>query len=448
MPGLDIGKLSLQVGTLFEKSQKENSSSSTKYSDLEVALREQFELKTARITVKAVSGIGDVGNRLGELYVKSPHVGCVILVADESTRKTFEEKAPTFVGRGRNVQSLVGFVQRGKKCIPEYLLGSPEDGLLQKLRTLLPDARFMAPTMPEPLALPAEKLDVASLLSETAALALSKRVSIDVSWVRQVASALEERKSIVLYGPPGTGKTFVARELAAAIQPNPQSRVTVQFHPSYGYEEFFEGYRPALVDGAMTLAIQHGPLRKMADVARGNPSEPVVLVIDEINRGNLPRIFGELYFLLEYRDDAAALMYSPNERFSLPKNLFIIGSMNTADRSVVLLDQALRRRFSFFSMFPSEAPVSEMLRRFLASQPEMDWVAAFLDLINKRLGDRNVAIGPSHFMRRDLNESVLRRIWEQSILPTLEDHYFGDPEPLRTDFVFEQLVALAKKSES
>ena len=122
----------------------------------------------------------------------------------------------------------------------------------------------------------------------------------------------------------------------------------VQFHPSTSYEDFFEGFRPLpATDGGIAYALQDGPLRLMAAAAEADPSHPYVLVIDEINRAQLQKVLGGLFFLLEYRDRQVRPLYRPDEPFSLPANLWLIGTMNTADRSIALVDAALRRRFQF-----------------------------------------------------------------------------------------------------
>jgi 5-methylcytosine-specific restriction enzyme B len=133
-------------------------------------------------------------------------------------------------------------------------------------------------------------------------------------------------------------------------------------------------------------------------------------------------------------------MYSPDERFSLPSNLVLLGTMNTADRSVIALDQALRRRFDFIAMFPDRPPVLGMLRRYLtAKYPDgsLAWVADVVDRANERL-DRNVQIGPSYFMREDLDEATVARIWRTSVLPSIEDQFFGRESDL-ADLQLERL---------
>src|SRR5690606_8943996 len=144
-------------------------------------------------------------------------------------------------------------------------------------------------------------------------------------------------------------KTFVAMKLAEALSAGGGTHRLVQFHPSYGYEDFFEGFRPRSQDGTLTYELVAGPLREMAEAARGSHATHV-LVIDEINRANLPKVFGELLFLLEYRDQEVKTMYG-GEPFSLPPNLIVIGTMNTADRSIALVDAAMRRRFHFVPFF-------------------------------------------------------------------------------------------------
>lgn len=131
----------------------------------------------------------------------------------------------------------------------------------------------------------------------------------------------------------------------------------MQFHPSYSYEDFFEGYRPVpSEDGKVGFELRPGPFRRIVEAARQDLSMPHILIIDEINRGNLAKIFGELYFLLEYRDQSIGLLYSAGEEddFTLPGNVFLIGTMNTADRSIALVDTAMRRRFAFMPLHPAE----------------------------------------------------------------------------------------------
>ena len=240
----------------------------------------------------------------------------------------------------------------------------------------------------------------------------------------EITELLDDRPQTIFYGPPGTGKTFVAMQLAEVIAGSEERVTLVQFHPSYAYEDFVEGYRPTL-DGGFEL--KWGPLRRLAKQAEATPNKKFVLVIDEINRANLSKVLGELFFLLEYRDRSVTLQYS-DDAFMLPTNLFIIGTMNTADKSIALVDAALRRRFHFHGFFPDQPPIAGLLKRWLQkNNPEMEWVAETVDRANEKLNERDLAIGPSHFMKSDLNDELVERIWIRSVIPYLEDHFFDEP---------------------
>ena len=269
---------------------------------------------------------------------------------------------------------------------------------------------------------------------------LAYRLLWDPKHLLNIEILLKDKRQIVFYGPPGTGKTYVALELARHFAGANGTTSLVQFHPSYAYEDFVEGFRPADKGGQPGFDLRPGPLKDIADEARANPGETHVLVIDEINRGNVARVFGELYFLLEYRDRQMSLQYS-EDPFALPKNLWFIATMNTADRSIALVDAALRRRFHFVPFFPDRTPVDGLLRRWLeAHKPDLLWVVRLLDVANGKLSDRHLAIGPSHFMRKDLNEEWVERIWDYSILPYIEEQLFGQEE-LLSEFEYVKLRA-------
>lgn len=269
--------------------------------------------------------------------------------------------------------------------------------------------------------------------------ALAEQLLIAEEELVEIGQLLEAKKQVVFYGPPGTGKTYVAKRLAATLAGD-ESRVrVVQFHPSYAYEDFVEGYRPRLVEGQATFELVHGPLRRLASQAATDPQHLHFLIIDEMNRGNVAKVLGELYFLLEYRDELIDLQYSADQ-FAMPKNLRIIGTMNTADRSIALLDAALRRRFAFIPFFPDKPPIAGLLRRWLdRHRPQMAWVADVVDRANARLSDRNGAIGPSFFLVPGLDEARLGLIWKHEIMPYLEDHFFDEPSRLQ-EFALERLM--------
>ena len=252
----------------------------------------------------------------------------------------------------------------------------------------------------------------------------------DVGHLRRIERLLEEKGQVIFQGPPGTGKTYVARKLAECLAGSQDRVRLVQFHPSYAYEDFVQGYRPALdSEGRASFKLRPGPLLEMAKQAEEAPRDQKhFLVIDEINRGNLSKVLGELYFLLEYRKEGMRLQYSDTD-FRLPPNLYIIGTMNTADRSIALVDLALRRRFSFVEFYPDRPPVEGLLRRWLRREDlgDLDWVADVVDHANRKLADRQAAIGPSYFMRPGLDEETVWLIWEHNVLPYIEEQIYGEP---------------------
>jgi 5-methylcytosine-specific restriction enzyme B len=269
-------------------------------------------------------------------------------------------------------------------------------------------------------------VEPAILQLRSATAALARQVHMPQPWLQELIDILGGRRQIVLYGPPGTGKTFLAQEIAHHLTA-PEAIRLVQFHPAYSYEDFFEGYRPTeKPDGTAGFALKPGPLRRMATEAARNAGQAYVLIIDEINRANLAKVFGELYFLLEYRRKSIELQYSP-EQFSLPRNLFIIGTMNAADRSVAQFDMALRRRFAFIELHPDEPPVRDLLADWIG-EADADDRPALLRALNEAMAeeDRDFKIGPAYLMHDDAaTPEGLERIWQHDLLPLLESTTTG-----------------------
>ncbi len=271
---------------------------------------------------------------------------------------------------------------------------------------------------------------------------LAEELRLDLQFFQETWTLLEDKRQIIFQGPPGTGKTYVAQRLAEHLAGSSDRVTIVQFHPSYAYEDFVQGFRPTLDENGAGFKLTDGPLLKAAKHAKCD-NERHFLIIDEINRGNLAKVFGELYFLLEYRNKAIRLQYSEDgedEPFMLPENLYIIGTMNTADRSIALVDLALRRRFYFVSFDPHEPPIEGLLSRWLADEaaPGMEWVADVVAKANEQLDSRHAAIGPSYFMKKGLDEKDVRRIWRHSVMPYIEEHLFGEPDRLK-DFKLKKL---------
>ena len=280
---------------------------------------------------------------------------------------------------------------------------------------------------------------------------LAKETLITESELRRVVELLEDKKQVIFQGPPGTGKTYLARKLAEYLAGSLDRVRLVQFHPSYSYEDFVQGYRPTLKDGHATFKRRKGPLLQIARrAAKDDKTVRYFLVIDEINRGNLSKILGELYFLLEYRDETVHLQHS-RTGFRLPENLYLIGTMNTADRSIALVDLALRRRFHFVEFHPDRGPIKGLLGRWLAEHELRDflWLERVLEKANEELRDHHAAIGPSYFMPKDkkLDDERIRIVWKHNVLPYIEERLFGQEERLK-DFDLDKLREKASKDNA
>ncbi|MFE7214974.1 DUF4357 domain-containing protein [Streptomyces sp. NPDC057611] len=300
-------------------------------------------------------------------------------------------------------------------------LGISDEDLIEEA-----EAADRDPTMELPALTARRELELPEPTEELAAELLVH----DTGWLREVRDLLWDERQLVLYGPPGTGKTYLALKLAEFLGGGPEQVKLVQFHPSYAYEDFFEGFRPQEDSRTREVAFRltAGPLRELADLAsrEGNRHIPHFLIIDEINRANLAKVFGELYFLLEYRNKSVRLTYSGDD-FALPPNLFVIGTMNTADRSIALVDAAMRRRFAFVELSPRTEPTNGLLRRWLEREGKSSEPADLLEALNSRIDEPDFRIGPSYLMKKGVyREGGLERTWRTKILPLLEEHHYGE----------------------
>lgn len=268
---------------------------------------------------------------------------------------------------------------------------------------------------------------------------------VSEDWLKRFWILLKSKKQVILTGPPGTGKTFLAQGLSDKLADVESQVKFIQFHPSYGYEDFFEGYRPSgQTRSGISLQLQRGPLREIADLAEQNPERPYFLIIDEINRGNLSRIFGECYFLLEYRNQSVRLMYS-GDQFSLPENLFIIGTMNSADRSIALVDTAIRRRFAFVELHPSTEPTQSLLEKWCENEGIQVPLMELWSELNRRIsmngGHRESLIGPAYFMDSSVtSKEWMSLMWETEILPLLDEIFIDRHSWVREEFSFNTIA--------
>ena len=261
-------------------------------------------------------------------------------------------------------------------------------------------------------------------------------VYMDEDTYNTLTELLEAKYNVILQGAPGVGKTFAAKRLAYSIMGQKDtSRVAmVQFHQSYSYEDFIQGYRPSK-DG---FELENGTFYKFCKEAEEDNERPYFFIIDEINRGNLSKILGELMMLIEKdkRGEKIKLLYS-NEWFTVPQNVRIIGMMNTADRSLALMDYALRRRFAFFDFAPAFS--SEGFKNYLAeknSQKLESLITAVESLNNTISSDESLGdgfrIGHSYFCTDgEITDEWLKSVVEYEVIPLIKEYWFDEPTKVR-----------------
>jgi 5-methylcytosine-specific restriction protein B len=295
---------------------------------------------------------------------------------------------------------------------------------------------------------------------------LWETTSIAGEFYRKFENTLAKHLQVILEGPPGAGKTWVAREFAKwwtspdADADTHSERQIVQLHESYSYEDFFQGIRPVLLDEhsveiatndksatvkQLVYRYSDGVFRSLCKKAQANSRARFVLIIDEINRGKTSRVFGELLYLLEYRD--ASMILASGETFSVPPNVYIIGTMNTADRSIALVDYALRRRFRFVALKPyvrGAAPDHEGAAPVLYAWLEKrqvtnrDKIVQLYCILNKKIAkeiNEHLTVGHSYFMLKSLDtpdskefgQDEIEQIWEESVLPLIGEYMPGEP---------------------
>lgn len=425
--------------------------------------REKLRVLLNNVYPKAAPAIGNDVSQITQ-FAAEMKVGDVVLAADGATILGIGR----VTGEYRYVPGLPFPHQREVEWleVAEWQLPEKKEGLQSTIREIRKHNENI---------LEVER-HIQSAVVTTSSVLVSGKTDEKVNVVRKsvrldgvpgrIQSVLERKGQVILYGPPGTGKTYwaerTANDLAAlssygqlfeelgdiekvSIGGDGKSSGLVRlccFHPAYGYEDFIEGYRPQTVNGHITFAMRDGVFKKLCHDAVSAPEKSFYLIVDEINRGDIPRIFGELLTTLE-KDKRGKRIILPvsQEIFTIPQNIFVIGTMNTADRSISLLDAALRRRFGFVELMPDGKALRDSI---VAGIPLRAWFDALNRRIREHVGRdaRNLQIGHSYLMLAGSplkDVASLKRAIRDDIIPLLEEYCYEKYDTLRS-ILGEQLV--------
>lgn len=430
----------------LEASNVLSSKSTTKYDNLRILIGNALSLNPEEIYISTIDKAANSNARMQQMQIRSD-VRWKVFVGictrnDVLASKTYMSQTERNLNSGASA-SLEGTIwmsrseaNSGNSWKVVRAIFSNSSSLPSQISKLWPKAKVetigvskkTSNTEPEP-SRNSEKLSSTELQH----LPLAK-----------IRKALNLNGQIILAGPPGTGKSYAAREIAAALVGASSSTDTsrlsfVQFHPNFEYEDFIEGYVPVKSnDGNFQLELRPGILMRLVDELNEEPNELRVLIIDEINRANLAKVFGEFLFLIEYRETEIELR--SGTQFSIPRNMFVIATMNTTDRNIRSIDIALRRRFRIFELEPS----IEALRHFYDKRESDNLIGESLfrglQALNQDLVrdiDRHHTVGHTFFMQKTLDAAELREIWDYQVHPLIEEYFFDRPD-IADSYTFEK----------
>jgi 5-methylcytosine-specific restriction protein B len=258
---------------------------------------------------------------------------------------------------------------------------------------------------------------------------ISEITGFQTTQLTQWKNAINRKGQTIIQGPPGTGKTFIAERLAKhLIGGGDGFSDIIQFHPAYTYEDFIEGLRPITKNGQLTYSIVPGRFLQFCEKAE-DCEDTCVLIIDEINRANLSQVFGELMYLLDDRENTERFItLASGKLFRIPTNVRIIGTMNTADRSIALVDNALRRRFAFIPISPNYELLQNYHNREKTVYPVGKLIGIIKD-VNQAINNKHYELGISFFLTKTLAEDI-QDIWQMEIEPYLEEYFFDNQKKM------------------
>ena len=365
------------------------------------------------------------------LYLRNPERFAVWITATiTGLRKLMDESSGSKAGGRR---SYLQFCEQVRVFRERWHVAS------QEMDAILAEASRVTPP-----SLSVSKTTRSEIAPSIEALAAACRLPVDMveEWSNLLCG---NKRQAVFFGPPGTGKTHVARLLANFLAGSAERVQTLQFHPSYSYEDFVEGLRPELdpkIRGNLSYVIRPGLFLKLCRTAAADRENTYALVVDEMNRADLGSVLGELMMLLEYREGVTVRLPYSQEQFAVPGNVVVIATMNTADRSLALVDFALRRRFHAIELRPNRDVLESYLRDRHGQEAALP-ALAFFDRVQQAVGPNSAfAPGHSYWMVDDPGAQSLNRVWKYEIKPYLQEFWFETPEAVSDlDVEIQQLIA-------